>query len=409
MTDTAPASRRDDFPLLAGASSLTYLDSAATTQKPAVVIEAERHFYQTAYANPHRGLYDLAILATDQYENVRDVVATFSGASSQEIIFTANATHALNLSAYLAGQQLQTGDEIVLSVANHHSVVLPWQRVAQERGAHLVWVGRTSEGYLDLADLATKLSARTKVVVVEHISNVLGTITPLSAVVKLAHQVGACVVVDAAQSSSYLPLNMHELDIDYAAFSGHKAYGPSGTGWLYAKSVHLQNSEPLLLGGGMVETVGEMSATWLPAPLRFEAGTPNVAGVVGLGAAITYIESLGYEWIQAHEQALTTSLLTMLAHEPGITIIGPATERDRRGIVAFTLEVQGQPVHSHDIASIVNSQGVAIRAGHHCAQPLLQYLKLPEVARASVGVYTTMADIERLQAALQVVRQTLVS
>lgn len=398
---------RDDFPIFKHHPEWVYLDTAATTQKPRVVLDAERHFYETSYANIHRSFYDIGLQATEAYEAVRAQAARFMGAATAEsIIFTANATAALNLAAYIESQRLQPGDEILISVAGHHSNIVPWQRLATQVGATLKWIEVTPEGRLDLSDFRQKLSAKTKVVAVEHVSNVLGYVTPLAEIITAAHQVGARVVVDTAQSAARLPIDVQTLDIDYLAVSGHKLYGPTGTGWLYAKPELLADREPQLVGGGTINTVTRDKVTWNDVPLRFEAGTPHLAGVVGLGAAISYLENIGMQHVWEHDQMITTYALEQLQQLPEVTIYGPTTAGQRAGVISFSLTVAGQTIHSHDLTTIANDHHVAVRAGQHCAHPLLQQLQVPEITRLSTGVYTTKSDLDQLVRALQAVIQT---
>jgi cysteine desulfurase / selenocysteine lyase len=355
----------------------------------------------------HRSFYDIGTQATEAFENVRAQAAQFINASSaQSIIFTPNATGALNLAAYLEEQRLQPGDEILISVAGHHSNILPWQRLAKRTGAILKWIEITAEGRLDIEDFKQKLSDKNRLVAVEHVSNVLGYLTPLSEIITAAHDVGARVVVDTAQSAARLPLDVQALDIDYVAVSGHKLYGPTGTGWLYAKPELLQNMEPQLVGGGTITTVTRDEVIWNDVPLRFEAGTPHIAGVVGLGAALTYIEKIGMDIVWAHDQAITAYALEQLQQLPEVTMYGPTTAEQRAGVISFSIMVNEERIHSHDLTTIADQQGVAVRAGQHCSHPLLQALQLPEVTRVSTGVYTTKFDIDRLIQALQAVIRT---
>lgn len=397
--------RRNDFPVLRNRPKLVYLDSAATTQKPQVVIDAITSFYEHDYASVHRGVYDLAAAATERYELARGQIAAFIGAeSAREIVFTANATAALNLAAHLVSDRLNAGDEIILTVAEHHSNLLPWQRLAELTGARLVWLEPEVNGSFPLDALTQQLSSRTKVVAVAHVSNVLGYVAPLRTITEAAHQVGAQVIVDGAQSGGHMPIDLSQIDADYAAFSGHKTYGPSGTGWLYAKQEHLERAEPQLVGGGAIKQVTRGDTTWHDVPWRFEAGTQNMAGVVGLAAAIAWLQKNDLAKIWEHEQQLTRYALDKLSALDGLELYGPPAGEERAGIISFSLSVSGQRVHSHDIAQIANRHRVAVRGGHHCAQVLLTTLGLSDIARASVGCYSTIADIDQLVMALDEIR-----
>lgn len=390
---------RDLFPLLTQQRKLHYLDSAATTQQPASVLAAQDQFIRSSYGPVHRSVYDLGATATAAYEGARDRLATFLGATTDEIIFTKSATEALNLAAWIEAPRLQPGDEILISVAEHHSNLLPWQRLASQRQAKLQWI-ELRAGELDLADFRAKLSSRTKIVAVTHLSNVLGVTTPLDDIVAAAHQVEARVVVDAAQSVSRLPLSVAPLDADYLAFSGHKMYGPTGIGVLYARKDVLEKAEPLHVGGGMVAEVTRHRARWLDGPARFEGGTPPVVPAIGLAAAVDFIDQVGLANIGQHEQQLTAYALKQLTTVPGIKIFGPRQVAARAGLLSWQMEVVGKIIHSHDIATIIGNAQVAIRAGHHCAQPLMEALGVTDLARASWGVYTSSDDIDALILAL---------
>lgn len=389
---------RNDFPVLRQHPELVYLDSAATTQPPQVVIDAMRSFYEQGYASVHRGIYDLAAEATQAYESARQRISEFIGATSaHEIIFTPNATGALNLTTHLVRSQLTAGDEIVLSVAEHHSNLLPWQRLARETGAKLVWLELDETGGFSQNELERRLTNRTKIVTIAQISNVLGgSVVPLRAVAEAAHRVNARLVIDAAQSAGRLPIDVTADDVDYGAFSGHKMYGPMGVGVLYAKEEHLTNIEPAVVGGGTIKAVSRSGAFWHDIPWRYEAGTPNVAGVVGLAAAVAWLEQLGLDRVWQHGQHLTQYALERLSEVSGLQLYGPSSLKDRAGILSFDLMVQGKRLHSHDLAQVANHYGVAVRGGHHCAQVLLSTLGVTDLTRASFGVYTTTADIDRL-------------
>ncbi|MEX2054875.1 MAG: cysteine desulfurase, partial [Candidatus Andersenbacteria bacterium] len=329
---------RHDFPIFAAHPELIYLDSAATTHKPASVITAEADVYSTNYASVHRGLYTMAQAVTEAYERVRQQVATFiNAASASEIVFTSNATAALNLAAHLEAARLQAGDEIILTTLEHHSNIVPWQNIAQEKGVSLRWIGIDDDYRLSLGELSRALSPATKLIVITQLSNVTGTVIPITEVVAAAHTVGARVLVDAAQSAGRLPINVQTLGVDYVVCSGHKLYGPTGTGWLYAKEALLAEGTPAIVGGGSVVSVSQQGAQWAESPHRYEAGTPNIAGVIALGYALTYLESIGRENIWQHEQALTAYTLKALQTVPGLQLFGPADTPNRAGIFSFQL------------------------------------------------------------------------
>lgn len=390
---------RKNFPLLQHQPGLHYLDNASTTQQPEAVLRAHRDFVEHSYASPHRTVYDLGVAATQKYEGARQVVAEFLAAEVEGIIFTANATAALNLAAAIEAQRLESGDEIILSVAEHHSNMLPWRAVATQRHAKIVWLENVGAHHIDLSEFRSKLSSRTKVVAVAHISNVLGSIAPLRDIVALAHAVGARVVVDAAQSAARLPLAVQEVGIDYLALSAHKMYGPTGLGVLYARPEYLQAATPVLVGGGMVAQVSRDTVTWHQAlPQRWEAGTPHTAGAVGTAAAVHYLNSADQKNLWQQEQALTTYVLEKLEALPFVRVVGPPA--DRAGIFSFTLEAGGRVIHSHDVVSVANQYQVALRGGHHCAEPLMHALKVSDLTRASLAAYSTREDIDVLCDAL---------
>ncbi|MEX1997717.1 MAG: cysteine desulfurase [Candidatus Andersenbacteria bacterium] len=396
--------RRTDFPLLQHQPQLVFLDSAASTHKPRVVIDAERQFYTTAYGPVHRSLYDLGATASEQFEATRAAVAQFIGADAPEIIFTHNATEALNLVAWIEAARLKAGDEIMLSVAEHHSNLLPWQRLACQKALQLVWIEVTPDQQFDYEDFTKKLSARTKLVAVTQVSNVLGFVSPLSRIIPAAHRVGARVVVDAAQSAARLPIDVGALKADYLVATGHKMYAPTGTGFLYARQELLAQAQPMIVGGGIVQRVTRQSALWHDGPARFEAGTPHSAGIVGLEAALRYLTALGMEKVWRHEQALVQYAFTALARQPGVTLYGPPLGADRAGIFSFQVTAGGASLHSHDVVAWANEFQVALRGGHHCAQPLLATLGVPELVRASTGIYTTTEDIDALLRAIEAVQ-----
>ena len=393
-----------DFPLLAQ-RDVAYLDSAATAQRPQCVLDAEQEFYTRHNANPLRGLYPLSIEATDALESARAAVARFLGAAqSEEIVFTRNTTEGLNLVAYSYGlSHVKAGDEILISTMEHHSNILPWQMVCRQTGAQLKFMECEPDGSLDLNKVEALITARTRVVALQQVSNVLGREYPIRAVAELAHRVGAVLVVDGAQSTPHLPVNVQELGADFLAFSGHKLYGPMGIGALYGRRELLEEMPPFLTGGEMIESVTREGAVFAEAPHKFEAGTVNAGGAVALAAAIDYLESVGLENVHAQEQALTRYAYEGMKKIPGVNILGSDDPDKHCGILSFTVD----GVHPHDIATILDSCHVDVRAGHHCAQPLLAYLGVRSCARASLAFYNTTADIDRFLAALGGVRKEM--
>jgi cysteine desulfurase/selenocysteine lyase len=397
---------RQDFPIfertIRDGKKLVYLDSGATSQKPLSVIEAESNFYKFHNAAVHRGAHQLAEEATDAFEGARLKVARFLGAQEEEIVFTKSATESLNLIAYAMGNaepgnpfHLTNKNRIVVTEMEHHANLIPWQQLAARTGAELKWFEVTPEGRLDLSNIETIISEGTKVVSLTHQSNVLGTINPLEAIVKRAHEVGAVVVLDACQSVPHMPINVTELGVDFLAFSGHKAVGPTGVGVLWSSK--LNELPPFLFGGSMIETVTMTSATWAPAPRKFEAGVPNMAQAVGLGAAIDYLTSLGMDKVFQHEVELTGYLLNGLMEIPELSIVGPTTTQARGGSVSFTVG----HIHPHDLGQFLDSQGVAVRTGHHCAWPLTRKLGVPATTRASLYLYNNESDCDALFAAIR--------
>ena len=395
---------REDFPILnqkVNDEPLVYLDNAATTQKPLTVLSAINDFYQQDNANVHRGVHTLAERATADYEAAREKVRAFINAqSTKEILFTRGTTTSLNWVAQFAGQILTPADEVIITIMEHHSNIVPWQEIAQRTGATLKFV-YLKDGGLDWTDLNEKISTKTKFVSVAHVSNVLGCINPIKEIAALAHAHGAYVVVDGAQSVPHMAIDVQELDVDFFAFSGHKMMGPTGIGVLYGKEELLQRFEPVEFGGEMIDFVYESHSTWTELPWKFEAGTPNIAGAIGLGAAVDYINSIGIENIQQHERELVEYLLPKLKEIPGLTLYGPAEPRQRAGVIAFNL----QGLHPHDLATALDMEGIAVRAGHHCAQPLLHDLKVAATARASFYLYNTKADCDKLIEALWVTKE----
>ena len=394
---------RKDFPIfertIRQGKRLIYLDSGATSQKPNCVIEAESNFYRHSNAAVHRGAHQLAEEATDAYEGARQIVADFIGAPLEEIIFTKSATESLNLLAYAMGNaapgnrfHLQPGDRIVVTEMEHHANLIPWQELAKRTGAELVWFTFNESGRLDLSQIDALICERTKVVALTHQSNVLGTINPLTEITTRAHEVGAVVVLDACQSAPHMALDIAKLGVDFLTFSGHKCVGPTGVGVLWGRSELLEELPPFLFGGSMIETVSMEGSTWAPAPRKFEAGVPNMAQAVGLGAALQYLEKIGMPEIHAHELELTALLLQGLSEIGGVKIIGPTDLSMRGGVVSFTLE----DIHPHDLGQFLDSQGIAVRTGHHCAWPLNRKFGVVATTRASLYLYNEVADIQAL-------------
>ena len=397
-----------DFPILnrtiRDGKRLVYLDSGATSQKPNVVIDAESNFYRFHNAAVHRGAHQLAEEATDAFEGARAIVAEFLNAHVDEVIFTKSATESLNLVSYAIGNaspgtrfHLTSADSIVVSEMEHHANLIPWQQLAARTGATLKWFSVTEEGRLDLSNIDSLIDSSTKVVALTHQSNVLGTINPLDQITKKAHAVGAVVVLDACQSVPHMPVDVKALDIDFLAFSGHKAVGPTGVGIFWGRAELLADLPPFLTGGSMIENVTMESATWAPAPRKFEAGVPNMAQAVGLGAALTYLTKIGMANIHRHEVELTSYLLKGLSEIDDLRIIGPKTTELRGGVISFTLG----DIHPHDLGQYLDSQGIAVRTGHHCAWPLTRKLGVPATTRASVYLYNTTDDLDALIAGVQ--------
>ena len=392
---------RQDFPIfertVRDGKKLVYLDSGATSQKPLSVIDAESDFYKFHNAAVHRGAHQLAEEATDAYEGARQKVAEFLGASENQIVFTKGATESLNLVAYAMGNAepgtrfaLNSKDKIVVTEMEHHANLIPWQQLAARTGSQLSWFEVTPDGRLDLSNINAVITENTKVVALTHQSNVLGTINPLEAIVARAHEVGAVVVLDACQSAPHMPIDVTELGVDFLVFSGHKALGPTGVGVLWSSV--LDELPPFLYGGSMIKTVTMTSATWAPAPRKFEAGVPNMAQAVGLGAAPDYLSNIGMSNIQDHEVKLTQYLIDRLMQIPELKIVGPTDLYLRGGAVSFTV---GQ-IHPHDLGQYVDSQGVAVRTGHHCAWPLTRKLGVPATTRASLYLYNDESDCDAL-------------
>ena len=395
---------RQDFPLLRE-NPIVYLDSAATAQRPDVVIEAEMEFYRKYNANPLRGLYSLGIEATDRYEEARDCVAKFiHAASAKEIIFTRNATESLNLVAYSYGlSHLREGDEIVVSILEHHSNQLPWRMVAEKTGAVVKYLECDRQGHISDADLQAAFSEKTKLVAVTQVSNVLGIRTPINKIVALAKKSGAIVVLDAAQSTPHMEVDVQKLGVDFLAFSGHKLMAPMGIGVLYGRKELLSEMPPFLTGGEMIQTVTRDKVVYAQLPHKFEAGTVNGAGAWALAAAIRYLQEVGYEQIQKQELLLTTQLMDGLKKVPHVQIQGSPDPKGHCGIVSFTID----GVHPHDVSSILDADGIAVRAGHHCAQPLMQQIGVMSTTRASMYFYNTEEDIEKLLTSVQTIRRRM--
>ncbi len=394
---------RADFPILQrriGESPLVYLDSAATSQKPVPVLDAVTGYYRTSNANVHRGVHTLGNEATDAFEASRVRVARFVDADPRGLVLLRNATEGLNLMAASYAQTLQRGDRIVLTLMEHHSNIVPWQLVAERHGLELAWIGVDDEGRLDLDGAAELFTSPTRVVAVTHQSNVLGTINDLARITEMAHACGAIVVVDACQSVPHMPVSVARLGVDALAFSGHKMVAPMGAGVLWARPELLERMPPFLGGGSMIARVELERSTWAEVPHKFEAGTPDVASAIGLAAACDYLDAVGLDAIHSHELSLVGHLIDVL-DEVGVVVHGPRNLSMRGGAVSFTM---GE-IHPHDIGTILDRQGVAIRAGHHCCQPLMRRLGVPATARASVYLYTTHEEVDALGAALDEVKR----
>ncbi len=397
------ASIKKDFPILSkkmrNDGKLIYLDSGATSQKPNIVLEAERRFYSEHNAAVHRGAHLLAEEASEAYEGARATVAKFIGADVEEVVFTKSATESINLIAYSFGNSLpgsrfalQPGDRIVLSEMEHHANLIPWQQLAKRTGAEITWFPVTDQGRLDLSDIDSIISTKTKIVAITHQSNVLGTINPLEALVKRTHDVGAVFVLDACQSVPHFAVDVKKLGIDFLAFSGHKALGPTGVGIFWGKFEHLQSMEPFLTGGSMIESVTMTDATWAPAPRKFEAGVPNMAQAVGLAAALDYLTKIGMDKVEAHEHALTKYALEKFSTLRDVSIIGPTNTQMRGGVISFTIE----GIHPHDAGQVLDQHGIAVRTGHHCAWPLMRKMHVVGTTRASFYIYNDTSDIDAL-------------
>lgn len=397
---------REDFPVLerrVNGKPLVYFDNAATSQKPRAVIEAVNRYYTEYNANIHRGIHKLAEEATLAYEEAREKVAKFINANrTEEIVFVRNTTEAINSIAYAWGRaNIGSGDKIVLTIMEHHSNIVPWQQLAREKNARIEFIKINEEGQLRLDEIREMIDDKTKIVCVAHASNVLGTINPVSEIAKTAHRHGALVLVDAAQSVPHMRVDAKEMDCDFMAFSGHKMLGPTGIGVLYGKSRHLEDMPPFLCGGEMIKEVHMSGATWNELPYKYEAGTPNMAGAIGLGTAVNYLRKIGMENVRQHEMEITSYALDRMRQVKGLTIYGSRDVKQRVGVISFNLG----DIHAHDLASILDEEGVAIRSGHNCAQPLMEFLDIPAAARASFYIYNTKEEVDTLINVLEKARK----
>ncbi|GLB59717.1 cysteine desulfurase [Cytobacillus sp. NCCP-133] len=388
---------RQMFPILdqeVNGKPLVYLDSAATSQKPVPVIEALDKYYREYNSNVHRGVHTLGTRATDGYEGAREKVRKFIHAkSTEEVIFTRGTTTAINTVAASYGRDnLNEGDEIVISYMEHHSNIIPWQQVAKQTGAALKYLPFQEDGTISLEDVRETVTSHTKIVSIMQVSNVLGVMNPIKEIAKIAHENGAVMVVDGAQSAPHMKIDVQDLDCDFLAFSGHKMCGPTGIGVLYGKKKHLEKMEPIEFGGEMIDFVGLYESTWKELPWKFEGGTPIIAGAIGLGAAIDFLEQIGQDEIEAYEHKLAAYAMEKMSGIEGMTIYGPKEASKRAGLVTFNID----DVHPHDVATVLDAEGIAVRAGHHCAQPLMKWLKVSATARASFYLYNTEEDIDKL-------------
>ena len=399
MTTATPldtAAIREAFPILSRevhGHPLVYLDNAATTQKPQSVIDALSSYYSTMNANIHRGLHTLAEDATVAYEDVRKQVARFINAGShREVVFTRNTTESLNLLAYTLGARLKPGDEIVLTAAEHHSNLVPWQLVSQRSGAKLRFIELNDDQQIDVDTARAAINANTRIVSIVHMSNVLGSIAPVAEISEMARAVGATMIVDAAQSAPHIPVDVADLGVDYMAFSAHKMLGPTGVGVLWGRQELLADLDPFLGGGEMISVVTREESSWAALPHKFEAGTPNIADVIAFGAALDFLNDVGMDAIAAHDAELTHYAVDRLSHLEGLDIYGPSDPSDRAAVIAFNY----RDIHSHDVATILDRGGIAVRAGHHCAQPLMRTLGVPATARASFYLYNERSEVDAL-------------
>ncbi|MEJ9282124.1 MULTISPECIES: cysteine desulfurase [Ureibacillus] len=397
---------RKDFPILnqeVNGHPLVYLDSAATSQKPVQVLEVVRKYYDFDNSNVHRGVHTLGNRATDSYEGAREKIRKFINAkSTKEIIYTRGTTTSLNTVASAYGRQnVQEGDEIVITYMEHHSNLIPWQQLAKEKNAVLKYIDLEEDGTISLDTVKETITPKTKIVAMTMASNVLGTINPIKEVAKIAHENGAVMVVDAAQAAPHMPIDVQDLDCDFLAFSGHKMCGPTGIGVLYGKQELLENIEPIEFGGEMIDFVDLYDSTWKELPWKFEGGTPNIAGAIGLGAAIDYLTNIGLDKIANHEHELIEYALSEMDKIEGLHIYGPRDPKKRCGLVTFNLD----GVHPHDLATVLDMRGIAIRAGHHCAQPLMKWLKVSATARASFYIYNNKEDVDALVEGLRAAKE----
>jgi len=408
LVPDAFADIESEFPVLRrtfGGYPLTYLDSSATSQTPQPVIDAMNRYYTESRASIHRGVYPLAVEATDLYEGARQRIADWLHSTPEETIFTANVTAAINLVAYTWGRQnVQRGDLVVLTEMEHHSNIVPWQILCQDREAELAYVPVTDDGRLDMEALDALLARQPKLLAFVHVSNVLGTINPVAEIVERAHAAGTVVLIDGAQAAPQVPVDLQAVGADFYAWTGHKAYGPTGIGVLHGRRELLEEMPPFIGGGHMIRTVAANESTWTDLPHKFEAGTSQIAEAIGLGAAVDWIRALGIERIRTHEESLVALTLERLSSEvPGLTVHGPLSASDRGALISFSLE----GAHPHDVGEILGRLGVCVRAGHHCAQPLMRRLGVSSTTRASFAVHNSAADVERLLAGLAQVRGTL--
>lgn len=408
MHKLKPEEIKKDFPIFEqeiNGRRLAYLDNGATTLKPVQVLEAVYNYNTRAYGNPHRGAHQLSIRATEEYESARERVKKFINAgSAEEIVFTRNTTESINLIAHSFGKAfVEEGDEIVLAISEHHSNILPWQRLAAEKKAVLKYMHINEDGRISLEEIRKKITSKAKIVSIAHMSNVLGTIHPIEEIIAHAHKIGAKVLIDGAQSTPHIKVDVQQLDADFYVFSGHKMLGPMGIGVIYGKKAILEKMPPFLMGGDMIEYVYEDHASFAPLPYTFEAGTQNVEGAVGLRAAMDYLEKTGLDKIEAHEKELVEYALDRMLSLSYVNIQGPKDLNMRGGIISFTID----DAHPHDVATILDSYGVAVRAGHHCAQPLMRYLNLPATSRISFYLYNTKEDVDQFLEGLKKVRKWL--
>lgn len=386
---------KTDFPILnqkINGQQMIYFDNAATSQKPQFVIDSLVDYYQNDNANVHRGIYELSERATNAYEQARDKVQNFIHAKKrEEVLFTRGTTESLNwLASTYGAENIKQGDEILISYMEHHSNIVPWQQLAQRVGANLKYINLRADGTLDLADAEEKMSDRTKIVSVTHASNVLGVVNPIKELAQMAHQHGAIMIADGAQSAPHMVIDVQDMNVDFFAFSGHKMLGPTGIGVLYGKYDVLNKMNPAQFGGEMIELVDLHEATFQPLPWRFEAGTPNIAGAIGLGAAVDYLTNIGMTEVEAYEQSLVSYALPKIKKIPGVTVYGPQDSEHHSGVIAFNLD----SVHAHDLATALDQEGIEVRAGHHCTQPLMRYLGIAATVRVSLYIYNTREEID---------------